>query len=1361
MEQHQELRPLDQEENFHYPLTGLQTGLLIQAVTNPTSALDIVQVACDLHGRIDLDRHRDGWNRAVQRHDGLRLAFQTENPEGPTQSVFPPFPIDIAVLDWTGKSEDQKKRDLVDWLDQDRARSFRLDTPPLFRVSLIQLDLDRFELVWTFHHLILDGRSIPIVLREVLGEAFSCVAIGTNDKIPTPSYRDYLRWQANQDSNLAKAFWKQTLSEFSDPTPLPLDDAKITPVSPHMPLEALQVFGEELSPTETRTLRDQAEQMGVTISTLLHATWAFLLARASGVETVCYGTVRSCRYGSSPLASETVGMFTNTIPMLVRVPESETIANWLKQLRNLQHQLRPFEHTGLTQIRSELSIANTVPLFESLLGFETQDLPSELLKSLSDPPISTNPIENSVKKRNLLKAIEVRQHTGIPFTIAARLTDRLHLRISYDNRRFSRIGVERTLRQLIHVLREIVRNPDETLVSGLVSLPEDQWHEQAIRFNEQHPKIDEFEPLHQNFYRQSLESPDSIAIDSPGLQITYRDLASWSASVMNHLTQIGVQVGTPIGIWMPPSASGIAAILGILGCGTHYVPLPFDAPPSRLALLVKDADLKLVFCISPPSSIGEMPDVLWIPVPERSNHEWKHHVAEDDIDRLFCVIYTSGTTGVPKGVCLTHRNYANVMFHRTKVRFLSGDFACSPLTSPWHFDGSIVQMFSPLTTGGKLVIFNSVHELAGSETFHSLTALTGASTLICELIRQHGPPREVRVVGLGAEPVPPDLLDLLVSSPKFERLITGYGVTECSCYSTDYLLYDRSSGERSTTDDSQVEKSNDIGIPITNNRIYILDKQKRPIPIGSVGEIYIGGIGVSQGYLKRPELAADKFIPDPVNPASNLKVYRTGDLGRWKEDGTLEFFGRIDHQIKLRGHRIEPGEIQAALCQYPNIHQACVLLREDRKQQKRLVAYCVVPQDKSIDLASLRKYLNSKLPAYMIPDFIKPITTFPLTGGGKIDFQKLPDVNQIDETEESSYAPPCTNTEKKLVQVWESLLEITGIGIRDNFFEIGGNSLLALKLFATITQQFDKSLPLAILYTESTIEQLSKRIESHDKQLPFTSLIPLETGGQGGPLIVMPSLFGELMFAKPLVDALGGKIPVLGLQPNLIVEHRVLFTDFRRTALEYTKAIRSQFPNGPYSLIGYSYGGLLAFEIAKQLQLQNQQIRILAIIDTGPEQRIRKTSALAKWNHLSRVFFNAPKWLIDQLDPSATVSLSKLISKKLRRMLRNRKGASSDLLRLNDLFDAQKFSQENHAILDDCFASFQSYMPEKYEGTVTLFRANIRPLLHSLSDDLGWKQFSNRVIVHRLQGNHNTIIHSPSVTSIASVVLDALHCSKT
>ena len=1355
MDQQQELQSLDQVEIHQYPLTGLQTGLLIQAVTNPTSALDIVQVVCSLNCRIDPQRHRIAWDRAVQRHDGLRLAFQVENPEGPTQSVFAPFSVNIPLIDWSGKPEDQKHRDLVDWLDQDRAESFRLDLPPLFRVGLIQLDPERFKLVWTFHHLILDGRSVPIVLREVLGETLSSMPLGTNDVISGPSYREYLRWQGQQDSGLAKDFWKQHLSEFKAPTPLPLYDAKGSLGSPPMPLEALQVVEGELNPAATNTLRAQAEQIGVTISTLLHATWAFMLARASGVETVCYGTVRSCRYGTIPLALQTAGMFTNTIPMLVRVPESETIGDWLKQIRDLQHQLRPFEHTGLTQIRSALSHGSTDPLFESLLGIETQDLLSELCISAIDSSISSIPNDYGNTEKNHLQAIEVRQHTGIPLTIAARLTDRLHLRFSYDNRRFSRTAVERTCHQFIHVLKTIVSNPIDTLVSNLELLPEDQWHEQAIQFNEHHPKITAFTLLHQNFHRQSLETPDSIAIESMEQQVTYRELASWSAGVMSLLTTMEVQVGDSIGIWMPPSAAGIAAILGILGRGAHYVPLPFDAPPARLEMIVKDAELKTVFCLSTPSFAGQMPDVRWIAVPERSNHEWTNHVVEDDIDRRFCIIYTSGTTGVPKGVSLTHRGFANVLHHRTKVRFLPGDFACSPLTSPWHFDGSIVQMFSPLITGGKLIICNSVHDLASSEIYNSLTALTGASTLIGELIRQHGPPREVRVVGLGAEPVPPDLLEMLILNPRFERLITGYGVTECSCYSTDHLLYDRSSGRNSNASNSMGERSNNIGRPITNNQIYVLDKNKRPIPVGSIGEIYIGGVGVSQGYLKRPELTAEKFISDPANPTSSFKVYRTGDLGRWRHDGTLEFVGRLDHQLKLRGYRIEPGDIQSVLCQFPNIQQACIVLREDRQRLQRLIAYCVVPQDVSINLKNLRKHLSSKLPSYMVPDFIKVIHNFPLTSGGKIDFQQLPDVNQIDDAERLAYTPPCTEIEKKLVRIFEEILGTTGIGIHENFFEIGGDSLSAVKLFAMIKEEFEKTLPMAFLYTESTIEQLAKRIANHNTQSPLASLIPLHRSGQGAPFIVMPSLFGELMYAKPLVDALDKNIPVFGLQPNLIKEHQYFFSDFQRTAFEYAKILRNRYPHGPYSLIGYSYGGLLAFEIARQLQLQNQRIKILAIIDTGPEQRIKETSAVAKWAHFGRVLSNAPRWLIEHLDPSAIAPLSKLVSRKLRRVLRNRKEASSKLMSLNDLFDTKRFSQENYAILDHCFASFQSYIPQRYEGTVTLFRANTRPLLHSLSQDLGWKPFAKEVIVHRIKANHNTIIHPPSIATIASVLLDA------
>jgi amino acid adenylation domain-containing protein len=1360
MEQPQELQPSKQDGNVHYPLTGLQTGLIIQAISNPGSVLDIVQVVCTLHGGLDLERLKNAWDRAVMRHDALRLAFQTENLDGPTQRVSVPFSIDMQVLDWTNKSADQTKQDLADWLEQDRVGTFRLDTPPLFRVTLIKFHQERFELVWTFHHLILDGRSIPIVLREVLNEAFYGIAPGTRDQLSGPSYRDYLRWYSERDSSLAKQFWKQYLSDVSFPTPLPLYDARRSYETTDMPLDALQIVEGEMGQAEISMLRSQEEQKGVSISTLLHATWALILARASGVDRVCYGTVRSCRYGNIPLAPQTVGMFTNTIPMVVRVPEDETIGTWLKQLRELQHHLRAFEHTGLSEIRSSLSRSTTSPLFESLLGFETQDPFIELSGSLGGPIASRDSVAGRNPETDFLKAIEIKQHTGIPLTIAARLTDRLYLRFSYDSRRFSRVAVERLLRQFIHVLGAIVRNPNHTPVSSLEILPEEQMDEQSVGFNNHHAKSTEVTPLHQLFYRKSLETPDSIAIEGPDSLITYRELVCWSAGVMKLLVELGVTIGTPIGIWMPPSPKGIAAILGILGRGGYYVPLPFDAPESRLAMIIKDAGLKLIFCISPPNTSMDIDEVSWVTVPDQSDHGWEHHVVDDDMDRMFCIIYTSGTTGIPKGVCLTHRGYANVMTHRTKVRFHSSDFECSPLTSPWHFDGSIVQLFSPLTTGGTLLIWTSVHELASSDAYHRLTALTGASTLIGELIRQHGVPRGVRVIGLGAEPVPPDLLEMLKSSPRFERLITGYGVTECSCYSTDYVLYDRVIGEECKSGGYDGDATNTIGKPISNNRIYVLDKERRFIPIGSVGEIYIGGVGVSRGYLRSPELTASKFVPDPVDPTSGRTAYRTGDLGRWREDGSLEFLGRLDHQIKLRGHRIEPGEIQAVLCQYPGVQQACVILREDHVQQKRLVAYCVAPQNLSIDLTDLRRYLFGKLTAYMVPEYIKFLSSIPLTSGGKIDFDRLPALSPFDEATRTSAIPPRTETEKRLVGIWEDLLQKSGIGIRDNFFELGGDSLLTLKLFARIKKQFDKTLPMALLYTESTIEQIAKNIETHQNRRAVASLIPLQAEGQGSPLIVMPSLFGELMFAKPMIDALGGKIPVLGLQPNLVMEHEDCFKDFRRTAFEYTKTIRNQYPDGPYSLLGYSYGGLLAFEVARQLRLQNQQIKLLAIIDTGPEERVKMDSATATLFHIGRVLANAPRWLIENLDPAAIAPLSARVATKIKRILRKRSESTSHRLHLNDLFDAEKYSQENDEALDRCFEGYQAYLPERYDGTITLFRADSRPLLHSLSADLGWKQFSNRVVVHRLRANHETIIQPPFATSIAMLLLDALLTEK-
>lgn len=1332
-----------------FPLTGLQAGMLFHASSNTAPGQDIVQVVCRFADEIALHELQQKWEQVVACHDALRLGFEVDAELGPRQSVHPAFVVPVMNYDWSTEIPFDEHERLEAFLELDRRSPFQLDCPPLFRVAVIKMRESISVMVWTFHHIILDGRAIPLVLREVLGNGTS-----RSPQAVSSSYCDYLAWFAEQRHQETIPFWREYLGSILIPSPLPyceMESSDRGVVDCSSTVHKIQVC---IDSAQHDRLTVRAKEYGVSVNTMLQAAWGVLLARSSGLSTVCFGTIRSCRYGNVPNAAETVGMFTNAIPVAIEVREEDTVSDWLNQIYANHKGLRTFEHTPQSVIRTALKVPMSVPFYESMLAVETHDYAGNF--------------EDFLDKGEKC-SIEVRQQTGIPITVAVSITDRMTIRFLYDRRKFTDRCIDRMLHQFLTLLDALSVSSPQTRVSEIGILPEYQKIEQIEQFNRSERDASKDIPLHQMFLSQAKRTPFDIAVKSNCCEFTYEQIDRWSAFIAEVLKEKGIQPGTPIGVFLDRSIEAVAAILGVLRFGSHYVPLPMESPPDRLALMIANVQVRLVLCAVESQGLLGALGVECMVVP--SLPETKVAISRIDpgveLDSLFCVIFTSGTTGVPKGVSLTHRGYANLLWHRTQKRFREGDFKYSPLTAPWNFDASIVQMFSPLVTGGTLVLYPSVAELGCSEDYHQLTVLTGASSMIAGLVRKHGPPRSAKAIGLGADSMPTDLLQLLNANPNFERLITGYGVTECTCYSTDFTVYDRSRNGDDARSEESVYSQSIVGYPIANAKVYIFDPRKRLLPLGATGEIFLGGLGVANGYIGADELTDTRFCTNPIGIGSADLLYQTGDLGRWREDGALEFLGRKDSQIKLNGYRIEIGEIEANLSQIPLIRQAVVVVREDKPGERHLVAYCIKQHDATFDDLEVKNVLRRKLPEYMIPSWIVSLNEFQFTSNGKIDLGKLPVPSHTQQYETREHKAPSSPIEFQLHTIWKEVLGKSDIGIRDNFFDLGGDSLAALNLFVRIKRQLGVSLPLALLFTERTIEQLANRIESSrarlqnmtSEQFPNLSIVHLETGHGDSlcdPLYVMPSLFGELLFAKPIIDRLGSQVPVYGVQPTPEARSYRGEFEFCQIAREYAQVIRSHQIKGPINLLGYSFGGFLAFEVARQLKLQEQQVGLLGIIDTGPENRFKREGLPSHLSYTMDVVKNFPRWLYDLRDAMSLARMAGKMYRKLQYIYGRRGGSQASELHLGEIAGLVGMQEEYLNRSDQLRLAIRSYVPEYYPGTVHLFRARTRPLLHSHTIDLGWERLVDEVKVTNLPGNHETILGDPSVSLMSAQLLQLM-----
>lgn len=1310
-----------------FPLTGLQAGMLFQTLTQPDGGVDVVQVLCHLPEMVDREHLRARWERAVERFDALRLGFDWTSGPSPTQRIHDPFPVTVELFEAQHWGAEERSRRLDSWLDGDRRRPFSLEQPPLFRLTLFRFAPRDHLLVFTFHHIALDGRSLFPLLRDVLD--------GDADR-PTPQdeppqYVEYLEWFQQQNWTDAGSFWQKYLGKIDFPLAWGFDRGPSAGDAP--PPDLFPTVVQPLSGELTAALRQRADDLGVTVNTFLQGAWGLLLGRASGLTKVCFGTIRACRHETVPRAPETVGLFTNTVPVAVALDDDLPVHRWLRGLREDHLLLRAFEQTPLSLVRQALQLPHQVALYETLLAFEPQDLQSQL-----------HGLGPDWRSRHC----ELRQHNGLPLTVAIVGRESLSLRLKYQANRVADSLVQRLPAQFETVLWGLVEATETTLLGEVPILPRAEIERQVDEFNATFRDDSGDICLPRMFLEQARRTPDGVAIVEGERSLTYRELALVAERLAHWLLAEGLEPGQGVGLWSERSLAGAVAVLGILLAGGYYVPLPSDAPAERIALLVRDAGIGLVLTASTPHWREALPEVRCLPIEEAQQGpvEEVSSLPAVGLEALFCIIYTSGTTGLPKGARLTHRGFTNLLRHRTETRFEAGDFACSPLTAPWHFDGSIVQLFSPLITGGTLVVCGPITELGRSPWYHRLTALTGASSLIAGLVREFGPPRTARVVGLGAEPLPTDLLELLLESPNFERLLTGYGVTESSCYSTDLVLFDRRTQTSPEPPPVTSQTVAAIGRPIANTQVYILDGRQRLLPLGVVGELCLGGVGVAQGYLQRAELTAQKFVPDPFQTEPSRRLYRTGDLARWNEDGTLEFLGRRDHQVKFRGYRIELGEIEAKLAEHPDVRQGVVVVRDDLPGGPQLVGY-LIPRDVSQppQPASLRRDLAQRVPAYMIPTEFVALEALPLTPNGKIDRRALPRPQTSSWGAVRREDGPQTETETRLQALFETLLQRPQVGMDEGFFELGGHSLLAVRLFARIAESWGLRLPIETLLEAPTVAALAARIDSGRAAPASDGIVAIKSGTDPQPLFLMPSATGNTLFWRRLKASAPESLVLLGVDPPRSEAGEPWMVDLDQTLAGMVAAIERRQPEGPLALLGYSSGGHLAQELARRLEERQRTLNFVGLIDTKPLAKTRWS--VPRLNQLTNWLRNLGYWLVDNNHRHSWKNL------RGRLALWGKKGGDR-----NPHPDSPSGIQARQRRFR---ALLQDLRPAPNQTPLTLFRVRSQSPWNVRPECLGWTEVGCLVETVCLPGiDHVDLLREPHVHQLARVIFETLAASR-
>ena len=1025
-----------------YPLSPMQEGMLFHSLYTPDSGIYCSQTLITLEGEINLTVFRQAWEKVVERHSVLRTLFLWEKREKPLQIVRKKVDLPWDYQDWRNLSprEQQQRLDLL--LQTERQQGFELKVAPLMRCLMIQLSDQTYKFLCNHHHIILDGWSMPIIYQEVLG-FYEAGIQGKSYHLPLPRpYQDYIVWLQQQNPSVAESFWQRTLEGFMTPTPLRVDRLQL------MKSEGKPTYKEHnchLSASHSKDLQSLAQKHNLTLSTLVQAAWAILLSRYSGESEVLFGVTVSGRPHDLSGVEHRVGLFINTLPLRVSIRESDLLLSWLQELQQKQAEIQDYAYVSLAEIQRLSDIPPGVPLFESLVVFE--NYPREALSRDSRQSLRVKDVENF-------------EETNYPLTVVAIPKQELLIQLIYDTGRFTQDTIERMAGHLQTILTGIVTEPLQR-VTQLPILTTEEQHQLLVEWNNTEADYPLDKSLHQLFEEQVAQNPEGIAVIFEDQKLTYQQLNNRGNQLAHCLRDKGVNPESLVGIFMERSLEMVIGLLGILKAGGAYVPLEPDYPTERLGDILSDSGVSLVLT---QESLGDF-------LPQTGaellclDRDWEKiatYSPENPFnlttpENLAYVIYTSGSTGKPKGVLISHRGLMNLIcWHQDAFEITPLDKTTQLARSA--FDAAVWELWPCLTAGASLVlvkpeIMQSPPDLRDWLIAQEITVSFLPTPLVEKILSLEWDENiALRIILTGG-----DKLHHYPSVSMPFKLINNYGPTENTVVTTSGIVPDYEEGNSS---------SPSIGKPISNTKIYILDQNLQPLPIGVPGELHISSVGLARGYLNRLELTKEKFISNPFNSGI---LYKTGDLVRYLPEGNIEFLGRIDNQVKLRGLRIELGEIEAVLETHSQVEKAVVILREDTSENQRLVAY-IVRKFPSLGIGELRRFLQQQLPAYMVPSAFVMLSDFPLNNNGKIDRKKLP---VPDETSiiESAYIAPRNEKESLLAQIWQDVLQLSQIGVNDNFFELGGHSLKAISLVSKIQEKLGQSLPIKQVFAHPTIAE--------------------------------------------------------------------------------------------------------------------------------------------------------------------------------------------------------------------------------------------------------------------------------------------------
>ncbi len=1264
--------------NQPLPLSFAQQRLWFLHRLDPADPVYNLTVDVPLPELPDMRALNHALGALAARHDVLRTVFR-DSDGGPVQVITDVLPT-VRVVDAVGPNAQARAEAAYGVAQQEARRPFDLEASPPFRVTLIRADPGA-RLVIVLHHIVGDGWSLGVIVRE-LRLLYAAALTGTRAESPDLSwqYADYAysaRAHFEQtDQSAHEAYWSAKLSGDLVPLELPADHPR-----PRSSSSRGAVHEFHFPAPLARALRALSIESRVTLFATLVSTFQILLHRYTGRESIMIGTPIANR--SQPELESLVGLFLNTVVLRGDLSDDPTVRTLLARsrdevLESNEHAEYPFEKI-VDLVRPERSLTHS-PIFQTSLV-------------LHNTPGSGS------------------YHTisaGAVFELSLFVWDggdALPACFEYNRDRYEPETIARMAEHLVTLAEGMVAHPDRP-ISTLPLLTDAEARRVLEEWNDTDVNFGPFEAIHTTVEALAARTPDAPAVRCGDEALTYGELNEAAGRVAQTLVARGVGADRYVGIFLERSIDFVVAILAVLKAGGAYVPIDPSLPEARIAFTIDDAGLTAIVTRaglvdrlgSPGCPVvavdGDRVDGGMVP-------EGRSSAAPLARDAAY-VLYTSGSTGRPKGAIIEHGTLCNY------IRWMRATFPLAPGEAVLHttrfiFDVSVRELFWPLTSGAQVNIAPA-DALADPAALASLVVDSGAvavrfvPSMLALFLDEPGFARcrSARWILCGAEAMPDTLRARFFTrcdeTGLHPSLVNTYGPTETTINASAWTC-DRQ--PRGTTVP--------IGRPIANVRLYVLDKHGHPVPVGVAGELYVGGAAVGRGYLGDPELTAERFVPDPFSTSAESRLYRTGDRVRWLPEGVLEFLGRLDNQVKVRGFRIEPAEVESALWTLPEVAAAAVVPRVDGQGTVRLVAYVVPRTTDRTSTGELRERLARQLPAYMIPEAFVWLDALPLTASGKLDRSALPAPGAA-AMAAGVRTPPATALEATIVEIWQELLGTESVGVEDNFFDLGGHSLLVIQLQRRLSAATGCELPIAELFRRQTVRAIAEHVAAlggNETGKPARTLhasrscaVAIQSEGTQPPLFIVPGLSGELVSYGALARALGQRRPAYGLRSVGIDGETEPLDRVEDIATRFLTDIRRIQPNGPYHLTGVCIGGIIAYEIAQQLVAAGETVALLAMVETWSPATHRKGQ------HRSPIVARAG-FLAHGVARRFREFRKRSFREKVRYM-REMIGIAAEVGRTRDVYRGDRFEQARHLVMLRNRYAAAHYHPRPYPGRLSI-----------------------------------------------------------